>query len=306
MATLRAAAGQVDLETPVGSWMSGFAARIEPSSGMHDPIMARAVLLDDRNAALAIVSCDLVGFTTDAVARMRGRIEAATGGAIRAAQVLIACTHTHSGPASMPFRGVMGHVDGPWLQAATRKIVDLVAGLVPNLAPARVASASTVVAGVGHNRQDASRPIDDRLGVIAVDADDGPAIATLLNYATHAVVLGPDNLLISADYPGEVARCVSESRGGIGLFLQGACGDADPAVYRDRGWGTGTFDDAREIGERLAEAAGAGLRGAGSPARRSPFRSIPCLPQNSWTPWPPASRRIAARRGPDRRGGPTS
>lgn len=255
MGTLGAAAGEVDLVPPAGGWMSGFAARIEPSRETHDAVIARALLLADERVTLAIVSCDLIGLTASAVARIRVRVEVATGGGIPGSHILIACTHTHSGPASMPFRGVMGHVDEAWLHSAIRKIADMVAGLFERLRPARIASATTVVTGVGYNRQDASRPIDDRLRVMAVEAFDGTAIATLVNYATHPVVLGPGNLLYSADYPGEVARRIAGTRGGIALFLQGASGDADPLVYRDRGWGKGTFDDARRIGDRLAEAA---------------------------------------------------
>ena len=150
---------------------------------------------------------------------MRERIEAAADGFIPASHVLIACTHTHSGPASMPFRGVMGYVDLPWLHGAKQKIVEL-------------------VAGIGFNRQDGLRPIDEQLDVIAVDAEPGKEIATLASYATHAVVLGPKNLLYSADYPGEAARSLAAARGGIGMFFPGASGDADPALNRDRGWGT--------------------------------------------------------------------
>jgi hypothetical protein len=118
-----------------------------------------------------------------------------------------------------------------------------------------------MVPGIGFNRQDGSRAIDERLGVLGVDAGEGRPIATIVNYATHAVVLGPDNLRISADYPGELARCLTQRRGGIGVFLQGACGDVDPVIYRDRGWGTGTFEDARQIGERLADEVVAALTG---------------------------------------------
>ena len=80
-------------------------------------------------------------------------------------------------------------------------------------------------------------------------------IATLLNYGTHPVVLGPSNLLFSADYPGEAVGCIAQSRGGIGMFLQGTCGDVDPVVYHERGWGSGTFDDTRQMGEQLCNAA---------------------------------------------------
>jgi neutral ceramidase len=259
---LEAAAGRVDLEPPAGIWMSGFAARIASSTGTHDPIMARAVLLDDGRARLLVVCCDLIGLVPVAAAQLRERIAAATDGAIPGASVLVACTHTHSGPASMPLRGVMGFLDGSWSTRSAERIVALAAGLVGRLQPARFTCASATVAGIGFNRQDATRPVDELLVVAGIDADDGTPIATIANYATHAVVLGPGNLLLSADYPGELARCIEAERGGTGLFLQGACGDVDPAVLRERGWGTCTFEDARGIGEQLARAALAALHRA--------------------------------------------
>jgi hypothetical protein len=241
--------------------MSGFAARTVPSTGTHDPLRASAVLLDDGERRLAIVSCDLIGFTAATAAQVRDGIEAATGGFVPARHVLIVCTHTHSGPASLPFRGVMGYVDQRWMRDTKRRIVALAAGLCGNLVPARMAHGSATVGGIGFNRQDGSRPIDEQLDVIAVDGEPGAAIATLAVYATHAVVLGHRNLLYSADYPGELARGLAAARGGIGMFLPGACGDADPVVNRDRGWGAGTFEDARQIGERLTAAALQVLRG---------------------------------------------
>jgi neutral ceramidase len=253
MNMFKASAAQVDLNPPVGSWMTGFAARIYPTTGLHDPIMAHAVLLDDGRTRFALVTCDLIGFTPAAIADMRHRIARKTS--IPAVNVLISCTHTHSGPASMPFRGVMGHIDAEWLAEAQHKTVDMVAGLPAGLQPAQFAHASTAVSNVGYNRQDPAHAADEELHALAIDAAEGGAIATIVNYATHPVVLGPSNLLFSGDFPGEVARGIAERHGGIGLYVQGTCGDVDPQVYRDRGWGTGTFEDTRQIGQKLAGAA---------------------------------------------------
>jgi neutral ceramidase len=256
----KAYAAEVDLTPPVGSWLSGFGARIYPSAGQHDPIMARALLLDDGRTKLAIVVCDVIGFTPAAVADMRHRI--AKKSAIPPTNILISCTHTHSGPTTMPFRGVLGIIEPDWLAEAQRQIVDLVAALPAGLRPAQFARAATSVSMIGYNRQDQAHPVDTQLNVLAFEAPDGAPIATLVNYGTHPVVLGPNNLLFSADYPGEVARQIAQARGGIGMFLQGTSGDVDPVVYRDRGWGTGTFDDTREMGACLADAALGALRDA--------------------------------------------
>jgi len=259
MGQLLAYADEIDLNPPPGGWMTGFAARVSPSAGTHDPLMARAVLLDDGSQRVVIVSCDLLGWAPDAAREMRRRIGDSAGAP--AENVLIGCTHTHSGPACMPLRGVMGYVDEGWLAAAQSRIVDLVGSLATRLVRARLRWAVTMATGIGYNRQDQAHPLDETAVAIGLDALEGEeggghrAIATLLSYATHAVVLGPQNLLYSGDFPGAVARRLAARRGGIGLYLQGTCGDVDPVVYRDRGWGTGDFADTEAIGEKLAAAA---------------------------------------------------
>ena len=116
MGELTASVDKVDLAPPIGSFMTGFAARIHPATGTHDPIMARAVLLDNGDTQFAIVSCDPIGFTPAAVAEMRARIAERSN--IPGQNVLICCTHTHSGPASMPMRGALGQVNNNWLDLA--------------------------------------------------------------------------------------------------------------------------------------------------------------------------------------------
>lgn len=260
MGELRAAAGQVDLEPPVGGYMSGFAARVDPTTGVHDPIMARAVLLSDGATMLAIVSCDLIGFAPESVADMRRQI--AQKSPIAPENAFICCTHTHSAPTSMKLRGVLGYIDEPWLAECQSKIVDLVASLPERLEPASIAHGAATVTGIGHNRQDGNHRIDEELIAISIENESGGAIATLLNYATHAVVMGPSNLLYSGDHPGAAARQIQRLRGGIGLYLQGSCGDVNPVVRRDNVGEIGTFDDCERIGERLAQAGVDALAGA--------------------------------------------
>jgi len=253
MGQLKASAGTVDLGPPTSGWMTGYAARVETSTGTHDPLMARAVMLDDGKSRLAVVSCDVVGFAPEVVDRMRRRIEEKSG--TPGGHVMVCCTHTHSGPATMPLRGQMGYVHKAWLRTMQTRIVHLVSGLVKKLEPARVADGKTIVSGIGFNRQDRSRPVDEELTAIAIERRDGSSIATLIDYPTHAVVLGPQNLLYSGDFPGATARQLDWLTGGVGVYLQGACGDVDPVTQIEKGWGQGTFEDCEAIGERLATAA---------------------------------------------------
>jgi hypothetical protein len=154
----------------------------------------------------------------------------------------------------MPFRGPLAGADRAWLGRGLDSIVETSASLVGRLRPARLAHATETVSGVGYNRQDGASPIDERLLVAQFTADDS-VIATILNYATHPVVLGPTNLQFSGDYAGYTARLVEQQVGGVALFVQGSAGDVNPAIFRDHDRDAGTFEVAEQMGRALATAA---------------------------------------------------
>lgn len=258
MNSLKVGATKLDLDPPVGIWLTGYGGRIEPSQGKHDPIMARAIAVSDGQKTCLLVSADLIGFDVDDAMQMRKDIEAKTGVPVNS--IIISCTHTHSGPASMPLRGNMGILDKPWNRTAREKIVDLADKAVKKLAPAVMVYATKDLKEIGYNRQPGGGPVDEKLRVLRFESPTGEPIATLVNYAMHAVVLGPSNLLLSADFPGEVCKQI-EKKGGIAVYLQGCSGDIDPAINKDR-WGKGTFEDTAQIGSLFAKAVETALKGA--------------------------------------------
>lgn len=256
MNTFRASAGMIDLTPPIGAWLTGFAARPYPSDGQHDPILARAVLLDDGETRIVIIACDLIGIDARTVASLRTRIAERTSGRIPAGHILIHCTHTHSAPATLRFRGVLGNVNERWWAAAQEKIVALVTSLENKLAPAQFAFATISVDGISYNRQDQTHPIDKTLSCIAIDALVGQPIATLINFAVHPVTLSYGNFQFSGDVPSHAAMRLQQLRGGDAtLYLQGACGDVNPATDLRKGWGNGDFEDVASAGDALAIAA---------------------------------------------------
>jgi hypothetical protein len=98
-------------------------------------------------------------------------------------------------------------------------------------------------------------PIDPTVGVIRVDDETGKPRAIIVNYACHAVVLGPDNRMISADYPGYMARRVErEMPGALCLFTQGGAGDINPYLDKQPVDQNG-FGEAEKMGNALAEEA---------------------------------------------------
>jgi hypothetical protein len=71
-------------------------------------------------------------------------------------------------------------------------------------------------------------PVDHELGVIRIDSTDGKPLACIVNYACHPTVLGPENRLVSPDYPGHMRNVVEDLTGAGCIFLQGAAGNIGP------------------------------------------------------------------------------
>ncbi len=71
--------------------------------------------------------------------------------------------------------------------------------------------------------------VDRTLTVVRLDGDDDRPVATIVHYACHPIILGPDNTFVTPEYPGILKRVVESSLGGHCLFVQGACGDIGPS-----------------------------------------------------------------------------
>jgi len=74
-----------------------------------------------------------------------------------------------------------------------------------------------------------------------------------MNYTCHAVVLGPDNRLISADYPGYAQRHVKDMSGCedvVVMFTNGAAGDINTGHSADVSAIGGLFPAGRLSGQK--------------------------------------------------------
>jgi hypothetical protein len=75
--------------------MAGFAGRTMRSLAVHDPLYARCLALDDGRSRAALVALDLIYADADIVAEVRKRV---AGLGLAPEAVLVAASHTHSGP----------------------------------------------------------------------------------------------------------------------------------------------------------------------------------------------------------------
>jgi hypothetical protein len=246
--------------------MGGYAFRSRGATGVHDPLYARCLVLDDGRKRAAIVAADLIGLDQDLVARVRGEIAAAIG--TETAYVMLHCTHTHGGPLTQSFRA-MGEQDGPYMDVLARKLVGVAAQAAETLVPSVVTyGEATVQIGV-NRRKSVGRateigvnyggPVAPTVQALCVSGLNGTTHTLLFTHACHPVTMRGDNLRITADWPGAAvahlkSRIAKEGRdsgiapGAIPICLQGCCGDINPLRKGD-------WDAVAQNGATIAEAA---------------------------------------------------
>jgi hypothetical protein len=252
-----AGASRIDITPPTGVPMGGYLARTQPAEDIHDPLHARALVLDDGQQRVAIVSADLPTVDPAVALDIRQRIEREAG--IPPSHTLLALSHTHSGPLVSPSRIVQPAV--PYLESLRDKLVAVVRTAASRLKPAQIgAGRAKVYLGVnrrvrgaeswsitGKNPAGYASPFAHIL--VAAEKTGGP-LGIFFTYGAHPVVLGPENLQISGDYAGCAARVVEEDFGdtAVALFGLGFAGDVN-ANFAKR-----TFDEVETIGSSLARA----------------------------------------------------
>lgn len=247
--TVTAGAATVVVDVPVGTPMSGYAARRSPSTGVHDPLTVRALVIDD--VGLVVVDCVALRKTTC------GELRSSRPAGL--ADVVVAVTHTHAGPCLTP--AGLGPFAPDVLHAVERAFVEALTLARQNRTPVTVRYGSQRGVGVGRNRRHADREIDPPVQIVSFDGAHG-TVATLVTYPMHPVVLSAANTLVSADYVAALRdRVEAAFPGSVCLFAQGCAGDVNDDVHSpeddfstDSAPGR-TFDDAAAKGRLVAEVA---------------------------------------------------
>lgn len=241
---LKCGLAKVDITPAIGTELCGHFRADLKSTGIHSNLYAKALVLDDGEKEVVLVSCDLLGVTSTLAASARKRIEEMTG--VKSGNVMISCTHTHSGPGSMPLR-VVGKSD----EAYQDQLVKKIAGAV-YLASKDVKEACMGL-GVGIEELAASRrvkwpdgsirfdwldpnvppkePIDKELKVITIRDKCRKTLGVVINFACHPVTIGGKAFnLISSDFPGVATSLIEKVKGDgtIAMFFNGAYADTHP------------------------------------------------------------------------------
>jgi len=247
--------------------VSGGVGPSHPVTRKEGELTVRALVLASDTTRVAFVSADFLGFPAALGEKVRAGVKA-----IPPENILIGATHTHSAP------DCYGFPDETGKSAADLEYLDRVCGRMTeaiNEAATRLTKASLRIATgeargpIAYNYY-AEQLYDPRCHVIQAVGEDGKALATLVNYAIHPEVLGPEAGILSPDLIGPLYDRIRESGGGVGLFMNSAQGGMVTADTRARGGGErNTWDECVRIGHLLADEA---LRVvAGAPEQNDPI-----------------------------------
>jgi hypothetical protein len=212
---------------PVGVELSGYGFYLNRKAGLvRRHLLARALALEWRETRVAIVSADLLALPADIVLRTRALVESMTG--IPAQNVMIACSHTHSGPATLSLRGC-GEVDPGYISLLPRYLASAVSEALVDLHEVHLFAGETTLRGLGINRVDPEGLVDESVQVLELVNFDHAARYALLSFGCHPVTTLPYDIEIHDDFPGRAASMLEGQRDyDLAMFLQGSCGDVNP------------------------------------------------------------------------------
>jgi hypothetical protein len=219
---LKAGAAKIDITPPIGFPMWGYAARKDaPSTGVREPLMARAVVLNVGKQSMALVSLDLGRAPTRAgMANIRKQLKESIG----IETIFLVASHTHHGPVlevdDWPTK------EKPYVRTLEEKIVRVITDAHKALVPAKMGVSSHEVP-FSRNRhwKKPNPPVDKEMLIGRIDDEAGKPIAHLVQFAAHPTMLPAKLREFSPDFPGFLAQHVEKELGGLCLFMQGAAGD---------------------------------------------------------------------------------
>ena len=243
----RAAAGHVCINPGADLPLAGFASRLDKCQGVHDNLEANALVFQQEDGPVALVTVDLLYVGP----QLRKQITDRLANTLDEPNLFIAASHTHFAPATNSYLPKLGET-APWY---VELVADRIAGLLADLLHSTTEEVRTIYRE-GHanhsiNRRRRrppeklggwfkSRPIelapnsygkrDETLRLIELRSRTEQApICFIWNYACHPTSF-PLRDRISAEYPGVVRRAVRAEAGRDlpVLFLQGFSGNVRP------------------------------------------------------------------------------
>ena len=257
------------------------------ATGIHDPLHARCLVLDDGQTKLAIVVCDSCAMPRDVLDAAKQLAQQATG--IPTDKMLISATHTHSAvTATAVFQSTP---DPEYLQHLSRQIARGIEQAHKNLTPAEIGWAvgsndkqvfnrrwylepGTMPPNPFGNSDDkvkmnpgvmnknlikAAGPIDPDVTILSVRTKAGKPLALLANYSLHYVggveALSADYFAAFAERMGQLLQAEGSTPAFVGIMSNGTSGDINNVNFQKPVERKGSYEQIRLVADSVGQTA---------------------------------------------------
>lgn len=244
-ADFKAGVARIDITPQTPIWMSGYADRTHPSTGVVHPLWTKALAIEDnKGGRVVIVTTDLIGLPRTTTDLVSARVDKEYG--LDRSRLLFNSSHTHTGPVvppTLPTMFALSAADQQIAEDYSRKLAEdlftAIGAALGRLAPAQI-SYGLGKAHFAVNRRESTPqgmrigvnpagPVDPDVPVIRVTSADGSLLAVLFGYACHNTTLTGQFYELSGDYAGFAQLDIERAHpGATAMFLMLCGGDQNP------------------------------------------------------------------------------
>jgi hypothetical protein len=263
---LQAGFAETDITPKVGGdkpvYLAGF-GQGRKATAVHDPLKARAVVLQHGKTKIALACVDLVGFFYPNAQHVRDQLPGFD-------YVLVSSTHNHEGPDTLGLWGaspLQSGVDPDYLQFVEKQVAKAVKAADDARKP--------VTARIGSVREpdllrDSREPYvkhDDLVALEFRDKDDKPA-GIVVQWNCHPETLDSKNTQVSADFVGYTVKALQDGHKCPVVYLTGTVGGLMTSLGVEvkgpdgKALDDGTYEKTERYGQLIAEAADRALKDA--------------------------------------------
>jgi neutral ceramidase len=292
-AELRAGIAKIDITPPLSlkSSLGGYGDRMnQPATGVHDRIMAKALILTDGHKKFCLLTADALGFAPPVKTAVLDRL-ADKGWTTD--NLMMLASHSHTAiemNALNPLNSFqipqMGIHNPPLFELIMTRLAHVVADAEKTLVPVAIGTSSIELQGWNRNRRIPGGIVDPELTVVRIDRLDGKPFAAFINWTAHPTFMGSEDMWFSGDYPGHMQRTLEAlvGDGVVTMFCNGAEGDQSTIARPDSG--DARWEKAERYGREL------GLQAWHVWQKTTTSRNVPfafwreeiTLPKRQWHP----------------------
>ena len=242
---------QKTITPPLGMELGGYAG-YRPNSGVHDPLYCKVIVAEQQSNCYALIVLDLMCADESLCERIAAAV-APLG--ISKERLIVSAIHSHAAPAGVfPDEGALACVNraivpqNPAFSAYMQSVVDAAADACAEataaLEPFKVRTGCSAMPPIGSERHSGAQA-NGMLTAAEILTQSGKKLI-FYNFPCHPTVLSAANLLVSADFVGQIHGNLDAD---MTVFTNGAAGDISTRFTRRES----SFEECARMGKLAAE-----------------------------------------------------